>query len=115
MRRIWKQTEHAQWNFSTYFRVFRLFPYVPRSTVIIQESRRTLFQRFLNRLRHLFALGFFPGVKAGDDLSIAVNQEFVEVPADVSAEFRIGLFAGQEFVKRMNLGAFDRDFGEHRE
>src|SRR5262245_6416933 len=60
---------------------------------------RVLFQRLLNRLRHLFAFGLFPGFKASDDLSIAVDQELVEVPTDVAAEFGIGFLAGEEFVE----------------
>src|SRR5215510_10036061 len=76
----------------------------------LRRAARTLFQRLLNRLRHLFALRFFLGCKAGDDLSVAVDQEFVEVPTDVAGEFGVGLLAGEEFVERVNVGFFDRYF-----
>src|SRR5262245_58549325 len=91
------------------FRVARVLLYS------LRRAARTLFQRLLNRLRHLFALRFFLGRKTGDDLSVAIDQEFVEVPADVAGEFGIGLLAGEEFVERVNVAAFDRNFGEHRE
>src|SRR5215475_14944713 len=82
---------------------------------VLKSSALVLFQRLLNRLGHLFAFRNFFGFKAGDDLSVAVDQEFAEVPFDVAAEFGVGLLAGQEFVERVNVAAFDRDFGEHRE
>ncbi len=40
------------------------------------------------------------GGEAGDDLALAVHEEFGEVPLDVAAELGVGLLAGQEGVER---------------
>ena len=58
-------------------------------------------------------VGLHFGIPAVENCAIGPDQEFAEVPFDVTGEF--GFFAGEVGVEGMLLGAFDVDFFGQRE
>jgi hypothetical protein len=47
-----------------------------------------------NRLNKFFIVGAGTAAKAADDLAVTGDEELVEIPADLSGEFGIGLLRG---------------------
>ena len=74
-----------------------------------------LLQRLLNRLRDFTAFWRVTALKARNDFAVFVHQKLAEIPFDVAAETGIGFITGQELIERMDVVAFDRNLGEHRE
>src|SRR5690606_35432530 len=52
--------------------------------------------------------------ETGNDLSVAVGEEFFKIPGDIAVHFRIGVWVGEVAVKGVLVGALYADLGEHR-
>src|SRR5262249_40663749 len=72
-------------------------------------------ERFLNRGRHLLGAGLVRRLEPRDDLALAIDEEFREVPRDRTREFRVGLVAREEIIHRVDPLALDHDLREQRE
>ncbi len=59
-------------------------------------------QRLFDRADGGLGVRLFPRLKPGDHLSLAVDEELVEVPLDLTGEFRIGRLARQEVKERID-------------
>lgn len=62
---------------------------------------------------HFRRIGFDGRFEAGDGVSVAIEEEFGEIPLDFAAEFGVFGFAGEELVERRLVVAFDRELGHH--
>jgi len=72
-------------------------------------------ESLLDRAAQLWGFGLDARLESGDDLSIAIDQEFGEIPRDRPGVFGVGRLAGQELIKWVNALALDDDLGEQWE
>src|SRR5208283_5034526 len=72
-------------------------------------------ESLLDRAAQLRGLGLDARLEPGDDLSLAIDQEFGEIPGYWPGVLGVGRLAGQELIKRVNALALDDDLGEQWE
>src|SRR3954447_25895365 len=76
---------------------------------------RLLLQLSLDGLGQLPGLRLDGGLEAGDDLAVAADEEFREVPLDRPTRTRIGFLGGEVLVQRRDTFPLDNNLGEHGE
>src|SRR5262245_24759168 len=64
------------------------------------EPAKSLRQLRFDRLNHLIAHGLDRRAVTRHDRPVLPDQEFLKVPLNLARELRVGLLAGQVFVKR---------------